>query len=228
MENIFNNKSLNEVKLNMGCGSVRPHGWINTDSSINANLQKLPVFGKALARQFNKVEYHDTNMVYMNLNKKWKYKNDSVDVVYGSHLFEHLSLKSADLFLKEAYRCLKPGGIIRLVVPDLYKICKKYVNEYEKGNENAAEFILWAINMHRDGQYGSDLGILKKTVLEMQGYPHQHKFMYDKYSLTNKIRLVGFTDIIEKEYGISDYISSLKDVEGTSESYLSVYIEAKK
>jgi hypothetical protein len=149
-------------------------------------------------------------------------------VVYASHLFEHLTLASAELFLKESYRCLKPGGVIRLVVPDLYKICKRYIAEYETdGKADPTEFIMWAINMHREGQYGN-VGWMKKMVLEWQGYPHQHKFMYDEKSLTNKLKQHGFNNIASLSYGVSNYIPEIRDVEGTKESYLSVYLEAKK
>jgi ubiquinone/menaquinone biosynthesis C-methylase UbiE len=165
----------------------------------------------------------------MDLNKKWsRYSDNSVDIVYASHLFEHLSLKSASLFLKESFRCLKSGGAIRLVVPDLYKICKKYISDYEKGLENTTEYILWAINMHREGQYGENLGLVKKLVLEWQGYPHQHKYMYDEKSLINKMIEFQFDNIVSLEYGVSNYIEEIKDVEGKSESYLSIYIEGKK
>jgi predicted SAM-dependent methyltransferase len=216
------------LKLNLGCGSVRPQGWINTDSSLNANIQKIPLVGKAIAKTFNNVEYSNSNMVYMNLNRPWKYNDETVDIIYASHLFEHLSLKSADLFLREGFRCLKRGGAIRIVVPDLYKICKRYIADYESGKENPSEYILWAINMHREGQYGSNLGLMKKAILEWQGYPHQHKYMYDEKSLTKKIGNYGFENILSLEYGRSEYIETINDVEGDKESYLSVYIEAKK
>ncbi|MEO5891103.1 MAG: methyltransferase domain-containing protein [Ferruginibacter sp.] len=220
---------MTSIKLNLGCGSVRPESWINTDSSLNANLQKIPLIGKIITRPFNKVVYEGGNMVYMNLNKRWKYSDNTVDIVYASHLFEHLSLSAARLFLAESYRCLKPGGVIRLVVPDLYKICKKYISDYESGiKDDTTEFIMWAINMHREGQYGSDIGLIKKTILEGQGYPHQHKFMYDEKSLGKKMAENGFTGIRSLSYGVSEYIPQIKDVEGTQESYLSVYLEALK
>jgi predicted SAM-dependent methyltransferase len=217
------------TKLNLGCGSVRPNGWINTDSSLNTNMQKIPFIGKKIAKLFNPVEYDSENFVYMNLNKKWNYRDNSIDVVYASHLFEHLTLASAKLFLTESYRTLKPGGVIRIVVPDLYKISKKYISEYENGTyENSStEFIMWAINMHRDGQYGN-IGFFKKLILEWQGYPHQHKFMYDEKSLTKLFEGSNFKNILSLTYGNSSYIDSINDVEGTKESYLSVYIEAKK
>jgi len=216
------------MKLNLGCGAVRPKGWINVDSSLNAYLQKLPG-GKFLAKKMGMVAYDSTNVVYANLNKPWKWKNNSVDVVYASHLFEHLTLEAADLFMKESFRVLKPGGTIRIVVPDLYQICKKYLAEYETAPEfsETTRYIMWAINMHREGQYPNVKG-LKKWILEWQGYPHQHKYMYDKKSLGLIFQQHGFVDILSLEYGKSRYINEIADVEGKEESYLSVYLEAKK
>jgi predicted SAM-dependent methyltransferase len=218
-----------KIKLNLGCGSVRPTGWINTDSSLNANIQKVPIIGKRIAKFFNPIVYQDINVVYMNLNKRWKYPDDSIDIVYASHLFEHLTIPSSNLFLSEAYRALKPGGIIRVVVPDLYQICKKYIETYEsvEAVADTTKYIMWAINMHREGQYGH-IGLFKKIVLECQGYPHQHKFMYDKNSLQLKFEEFCFVDCISLVYGISRYIEEIHDVEGAKESYLSVYLEAKK
>lgn len=215
------------LKLNLGCGSVRPKGWVNTDSSLNANLQRIPVIGKPIARLFNQIEYRDRNVEYMNLNKRWPFKDNSVDIVYASHLFEHLSLVAADLFVREAFRTLKPGGVIRVVVPDLYQISKKYISEYEAcvGGTDTTKFIMWAINMHREGQYGN-IGLFKKLILEWQGYPHQHKYMYDSNSL--RLRFSNFVDSRLSSYGVSHYIPEIHEVEGTKESYLSVYLEAKK
>lgn len=117
---------MNSLKLNLGCWAGRPKGWINTDSSINANLQKIPIVGKRISNLFNPIGYSDTNLMYMNLNKSWKYSDDSVDIVYASHLFEHLSLSSARFFLTESLRVLKPGGVIRIVVRDLYERSGKH------------------------------------------------------------------------------------------------------
>lgn len=217
------------LMLNLGCGAIRPEGWQNIDSSLNAHLQKIPVIGKLVPKMFKSVQYNSKNLLYMNLNKKWKYADNSVDVVYSSHTLEHLIPRSVTLFLNEAFRTLKPGGVIRIVVPDLYKICKRYINEYENTNEaDPTKFIMWALNLHREGQYGDRIGFFKKIIYEKQGYPHQHKFMYDEKSLAEKFRQHGFVDIKSKTYGDSEYVAAIKDVEGKEESYLSVYLEAKK
>lgn len=111
---------MNKLKLNLGCGAIRPDGWLNMDSSFNSLLQRLP-FGKFLARSFGSNEY-ETSAHYINLNRKWRFKSSSVSVVYASHLFEHLKPLRAKSFLDEANRCLCREGSIRIVVPDLIRM----------------------------------------------------------------------------------------------------------
>jgi ubiquinone/menaquinone biosynthesis C-methylase UbiE len=216
------------MKLNHGCGAIRPKNWVNTDSSLNALIQRIPIFGKVVSKLFSDVSYESSNVVYANLNRKWKFSSNSAEIVYCSHLFEHLDLKSADLFLKESYRVLKSNGVIRVVVPDLYKLSKKYINEYEEGKikDPSIEF-MWALNLHREGQYHNE-SFPKRILSILQKYPHQHKYMYDLKSLSKLFNDTGFVAIKECTYGVSNYINEIKDVEGSSESYISVYLEARK
>lgn len=166
----------------------------------------------------------------MNLNKRWKkIKNELVEVVYASHLFEHLSLKSADLFLCEAYRVLIPNGTIRLVVPNLYDHAKLYVDEIANGNEEAYKQFMWALNLHKEGQYPSKQK-LHNFIGYLQGFPHQHKYMYDFHALSIKLKQHGFVDILEASHGFSTNVVAIADVENkTIKGYgLSLYMEGKK
>ena len=191
------------TKLNLGCGQIRPEGWINADSSMNTMLQKLPL-GKWIARSLGSVIFDTSNAVYMNLNKRWRHIPDtSVEVVYASHLFEHLEIESSKLFLAEAYRTLKPNGSIRLVMPDLYAHCKEYVASIDNGQIEASKLLLWAMNLYDKGPD-------------------------DNHSVIHK---VGFRDIRLSEYGQSHYIKDILDVEGPHlyGGYAnSIYIEALK
>ena len=217
------------IQLNLGCGDIRPENWINVDSSLNAQLQKIPFFGKLLSEILNFKLYDSDNVIYQNLNKKWPYADNSVDIIYSSHLFEHLYKNARDRFLKESYRCLKNTGRFRIVVPDLYQICKKYISEYENTNtQNTTEYIMWALNLHREGQYGNKINFFKRIFYDFLKYPHQHKYMYDSKSLKNLLKNAGFVNITESKYGKSSLIENIRDVEGKSESYLSVYLECQK
>ncbi|CAA9217761.1 MAG: hypothetical protein AVDCRST_MAG93-305, partial [uncultured Chloroflexia bacterium] len=54
------------------------------------------------------------------------YEDGTVDILYSSHMLEHLDRDSARRFLHEAYRVLKPGGAIRIVVPDFALLIDRY------------------------------------------------------------------------------------------------------
>jgi len=50
----------------------------------------------------------------------------SVDFIYCSRVLEHLEEWEAVELLRECRRVLRPGGVLRLVVPDLLKMVKNY------------------------------------------------------------------------------------------------------
>lgn len=219
---------MNTLQLNLGCGHIRPEGWINTDSSLNALVQKFPL-GPWISRKLKSRTYESNNVTYMNLNKRWKYKSDSVDTVYASHLFEHLTQENAIKFLSEAFRTLKPGGSMRLVMPDLYLHAKEYVNTYSHNDSKPAENFMWALNLHKGGQYPPNRPV-HNFLGALQGFPHQHKFMYDQATLKKLVESVGFNNIVYLEYGQSKYINNIIQVEFDRKlSYgNSLYLEAQK
>jgi len=61
------------------------------------------------------------NILVHDLRNPLPYESE-VDAVYRSHLLEHLDKPIALGFIKENYRVLKSGGILRVVVPDLYSL----------------------------------------------------------------------------------------------------------
>lgn len=60
-------------------------------------------------------------------------ESNSFDFVYHSHLLEHFSREDGEKFIIECLRVLKPGGILRIVVPDLERIAKNYISLLEEG-----------------------------------------------------------------------------------------------
>lgn len=218
------------VLLNVGCGAVRPPKWINTDSSINALIQKIPIGGKFFAKKLIKSSvYESDNVKYMNLNKYWRFEDQSVDVVYASHIFEHLSEKAKKIFLVESFRVLKSGGVLRIVVPDLYKVSKKYIGDFESGNADASHSFLHSLNLHKVRQVDSALkDKIKNFISWFQKYPHLHKYMYDQYSLTKMLNESGFRNIKVMEMGKSDRIAEINDVESKRDTDISLYIECEK
>ena len=54
--------------------------------------------------------------------------SQSADLIYHSHLLEHLDQEEGEVLIKECFRVLKQGGILRVVVPDLERICRDYLS----------------------------------------------------------------------------------------------------
>ena len=83
-----------------------------------------------LLKDWENVDFHNSgkHVKTMNLTKKLKYKNDSVDVIYHSQFIEHLNPKQSLFFLKECFRILKKGGIMRMVTPDFENQVIEYIS----------------------------------------------------------------------------------------------------
>ena len=111
--------------VNLGCGSRFHEDWINFDFISNSPFVKQ-----------------------VNLTKGIPLENESIDVVYHSHVLEHFDKSQGEHFIKECYRVLKTGGVLRVVVPDLEQIAINYLqtlNEVlEKNNEENIARYNWA------------------------------------------------------------------------------------
>ena len=90
--------------LNIGCGLRYHDDWTNVDFYAAAP----------------EVRSH-------NLLRGIPYPDASFDAVYHSHVLEHFSKPDGEKLLRECHRVLRPGGILRVVVPDLEQIARNYV-----------------------------------------------------------------------------------------------------
>lgn len=101
--------------VNLGCGSRYHPAWINID----------------IAPSSPEVMAYD-------LRRGVPLADNSCDVVYHSHVLEHLRRQEAKFFLSECVRVLKPGGILRVAVPDLERICRAYLEKLNAAETSAA------------------------------------------------------------------------------------------
>ena len=99
----------NKKMLNFGCGQRYSKDWVNLDF----------------------VSSDTKNVMAYNLSREIPYPDNYFDVVYHSHLLEHFTKTDAERFIKECYRVLIPGGIIRIAIPDLEQINKNYTKFLE-------------------------------------------------------------------------------------------------
>ena len=125
------------MKLNLGCGSQVPDGWVNVDYAPGARFTKIPFF-RALNRKLRLFDLDWNEKIYIHdLTKAFPWANSTIDIVYSSHALEHFSREDGRRFLSECHRVLHKNGIIRIVVPDL----RHDVVEYTEGRIHADDFV---------------------------------------------------------------------------------------
>ena len=59
-------------------------------------------------------------------------EDSSAEIIYSSHVIEHVWDEHAEFFMKESFRALKQGGIFRVTCPDI-ELAIKAVNNYDIG-----------------------------------------------------------------------------------------------
>lgn len=62
---------------------------------------------------------HDADM---DITKPLPFPDNSVEFILAEHVVEHTSGPDSFRFMCEAYRILKPGGILRICVPELARL----------------------------------------------------------------------------------------------------------
>lgn len=199
-------------KLHMGCGSVTPAGWLNVDGSYGAWLARRPWLRAALAR-LRLVPAHvaqakwNPDIFIHDLTRPLPFADDSFAAAYSSHTLEHLYLTDTQALLREVFRVLKPGGVARMVVPDLRAWVDDYlgVRSVEWPPEDfdpptAADRLNrnLLLRTHRRPQAS-----WLRRMLGSKGDLHSHKWMYDADSLAFHMRDAGFTEVERRDCLVS-------------------------
>jgi SAM-dependent methyltransferase len=111
--------------LNLGCGRRFHPDWTNIDFSSTG-----------------------PSVIAHNLTQGIPRSDHSFDLVYHSHVLEHFSKTQAQNFIQECHRVLKPGGTIRIAIPDLEQIAKTYLQNLDQaqtGSVAAAQNCHWMV-----------------------------------------------------------------------------------
>tara|TARA_Y100001958_G_scaffold141725_1_gene117352 strand:- start:419 stop:1099 length:681 start_codon:yes stop_codon:yes gene_type:complete len=175
------------IKLNLGDSRKVPKGWIFIDYSLASRIASIPILGWIVKhlKIFN--NERPSNLFIHDLTKPLPWPDNSVDIIYSSHCIEHLNKDDGFNLLKECKRVLKPGGIIRIVVPDFRYI----VDNYLEGKINSADFIEALDVLNYDGS-----SFIKKFYSFYFSYPH--KAMYDHDTLSDIFRSIDLTPTIKR------------------------------
>jgi predicted SAM-dependent methyltransferase len=210
------------TRLNVGCGQAPSAGWLNYDNSPAVWLAKSQLLTRLLHRagvigagSFEFAAFCRANRVlYANAARRIPHASGTVDTIYSSHMIEHLVHDDAWAFLLECRRVLRPGGRLRLVVPDLHLLAHRYL---ERGD--ADDFL-----GHLQFETHRPAGLLAQLKWLLFG-GRGHHWMYDACSLGALVEEAGFVEVERMEPG-QTRIAESGGLDLRERQINSVYLEA--
>jgi predicted SAM-dependent methyltransferase/predicted 2-oxoglutarate/Fe(II)-dependent dioxygenase YbiX len=194
-----------EIKLHLGCGAHRLSGWVNVDACGGD--------------------------IRMDLRWPLPFRDQSVRYVFACHVVEHL-YRGSELpgLLAEILRVLMPGGVLRLVVPDIEQCLRAYVAGDDRFFADRAQTWPWAaacktrldhfLNYAGAGQALEDLG--------------GHKYGYDFDTLALALHEAGFGTVERSAFMASRHPELRVDdashnaIANTDGRYYSLFVEASQ
>lgn len=121
------------------------------------------------------------------------FNDEVVDEIYISHVLEHFSRRKILQILREYNRLLKPGGLLRIAVPDFDAVVDMYV----KDKRNIYDL----------------MGLMYGGQRDEYDY---HKFIFTYDTIKNILECAGFSDV--KRYETFEFLDDSED--DYSKSYL--------
>ncbi|MFA5061447.1 MAG: methyltransferase domain-containing protein [Candidatus Pacearchaeota archaeon] len=178
-----------EIGINLGSDIETIPSFVGIDGSFLIFMMKsfLPKFVK---KSFYKKTWANKNYSFEDYFKKVKsiriihfdlsygipFKKESLQFIFTSHFLEHLAEETARILLKDCFRVLKKGGIMRIIVPDFdeeIKLIVDKIKKYKKNNSTAELQEYLTVPKHHS-EFGFHKRIYNfkelKSILEKSGF----------------------------------------------------------
>lgn len=177
------------LRLNLGCGYRPMEGWVNLDAARGPQVD-----------------------IVWDLRRGLPFRDGSCEVIFSEHVIEHLPKEGAQALLKECYRVLQTGGVLRVSTPDAERYLRSYAGD--------GEFL-----RHPAFEHPIDAPVDRVNMV-MREFG-QHLWVYDAELLALLLRRAGFTEIVRQEFGRSRS-SRMQNIDTDARAFESLYIEAIK
>ena len=157
------------MKLHLGCGKRHIPGFVHIDA----------------------VEYPHVDHV-ATIDHLGFLPDDSVELIYNCHVLEHFRRNDVARVLREWRRVLRPGGTLRVSVPDFAKLCEVY-------------------------QRTGELGLVIGPIFGRQDYLYTiHYTVFDEKSLRTLLQDCGYTDVRRYDWRATEHAA----VDDFSQAYI--------
>jgi predicted SAM-dependent methyltransferase len=165
-----------DLRINVGSSSSHLEGWLNAD------LSRDP----------------EGRCIRMDATQPWPFESGSAEAVNSEHFLEHLDVEGARAYFAEAFRALRPGGVIRTSTPDLEGLCEVY-----------RERDPTLLALHREHGYTASC---HSDLVNNYFYLWGHRHIYDLEKLSELLREAGFERVQRASFGESSH-DVLRDID---------------
>jgi predicted SAM-dependent methyltransferase len=176
-------------------------------------------YSEEVRKQWHTMDSHSGADVQYDLNCKtpMPLKDNSVDNYYCSHTLEHVKPENVLYALQEMKRTLKPGGKLRIIVPDIRIGIKKYMENNIKGSKP-----------YRPDHFPkTSLGCLMAWFYtDKLKHANGHEMVFDKETLYYYLEQAGFTKITL--LGYTKHSLAFQDKDFEKYAGWSIYVEVEK
>lgn len=187
------------ICLNIGCGLSAHPSWINVDASPSLRIRHLPVVGDMLVRA-GRIPDWPAGVRYGDIVEGLHLRTGSCELIFVSHVLEHLSLGDLERALANIHKYLGPKARLRILMPDLELYARAYLVDRdgpdpERAGMAAPEFMKGS----GIGAAGSRRGIVRRLREALSNSRHQ--WLWDVPSMTARLGTSGFADIQRRGFG---------------------------
>jgi predicted SAM-dependent methyltransferase len=186
--------------LHLGCGPNRFEEWLNADVDPLSRCD-----------------------IILDATKRFPLPQGSSSAIFLEHMLEHLDLGGGFRCLSECQRVLRPGGVIRLSVPDLGRL----IRFYEEDTREGREYLAFATNHFVRPR---PFVLSKALVLNLFfGRRWGHQVMYDLDLMKQLLRLAGFEAVHEEAMFASSHPALCGlETDDYAHRFESIVVEATK
>jgi len=185
--------STDDLNVQYGAGWDAAPGWVNFDSSPSLWLERLPLVGGFI--RVNSTRF-PAGVQFGDITRGLPLPAGAAKAVYASHVLEHLSYEDARKAVRNTLALLKPGGVFRLIVPDLEVRIHRYTAARAAGDSEAASRLMRETLLGRESRASSPVGYLRAMIGNSE-----HLWMWDEGSVRTLLEEAGFVGIRRCDLG---------------------------
>jgi predicted SAM-dependent methyltransferase len=181
------------IRVQYGAGCIAPEGWLHYDASPSVWLERLPVIGPLIRVNENRFP---SSVQFGDIVDGLPIEENSAQAVYASHVLEHLAYDEFWVALRNTYKMLKPGGVFRMIVPDLQERARRYLACVASNDPEASSRFLKECYLGQSSRPRSAFAKLRNLFGRSK-----HLWMWDEVSLSEALKSVGFVNVRRCKYG---------------------------